>query len=91
MLAIIVEFARNEAAILKFQELTLITCFLLPAPSVGQILSCTGDSVLLPKGLRVLVVYSDRDSRKLLVTLVNIYEIEAITAACISESLELVQ
>lgn len=49
------------------------------------------DSTSFRKGFRVLVVDSHADSRDLLIMFFREYGIETIAAACISESLELMQ
>ncbi|MBD2256867.1 response regulator [Pseudanabaena sp. FACHB-2040] len=49
------------------------------------------NSTIPHKGLRVLVVDSDLDSRELLIALFDGYEIETVTATCVSESLEAMQ
>ncbi|MBD2095867.1 response regulator [Trichocoleus sp. FACHB-591] len=49
------------------------------------------DSNSLRKGLRVLVVDGDADSRDLLMALFEDYEVATITATCVSEALEIMQ
>jgi two-component system OmpR family response regulator len=49
------------------------------------------NSALLKKGLRVLVVDNDLDSRDLLEMLFDEYEVETFTAASVDESLEIIQ
>lgn len=48
-------------------------------------------SAWLRKGLRVLVVDSDADSRELLRLLFESYGVETIVASCVSESVRLLQ
>lgn len=48
-------------------------------------------SAALRKGLRVLVVDGDADSRELLMILLEDHGIEAIAATCVRESLEIMQ
>ncbi|MBD2121843.1 response regulator [Trichocoleus sp. FACHB-262] len=49
------------------------------------------DSNSLRKGLRVLVVDGDADSRDLLMALFEDYEVSTTTATCVSEALESMQ
>ena len=49
------------------------------------------NSVLLRKGLRILIVDSNLDSRELLAVLFNQYGVETIAATCVSESLEIME
>ncbi|WP_322744778.1 response regulator [[Phormidium] sp. LEGE 05292] len=47
--------------------------------------------MLLRKGLRILIVDSNLDSRELLAIIFNQYGVETIAATCISESLEIME
>lgn len=49
------------------------------------------NSALLRKGLRVLIVDNDRDSRELLAILFNQYGVETIAATCVSEAMEIIE
>ncbi|MBE9227970.1 response regulator [Phormidium sp. LEGE 05292] len=49
------------------------------------------NSALLRKGLRVLIVDNDLDSRELLAIIFKEYGVETIAATCVSESLEIMQ
>ncbi|HEY9299068.1 MAG TPA: response regulator [Phormidium sp.] len=49
------------------------------------------NSPLLRKGLRVLIVDNNLDSRELLAILFDEYDVETMTATSVSESLEIIQ